>query len=66
MSAVRQIKSRAKEMFADSDGSHNWQHSLRVVNLATHIADKEEANISVIKIAAYLHDIGRKYENKTG
>jgi len=65
MSKIEIISSRAQEFMTDSEGSHDWDHTLRVVKLAKHIAQKEKAHLRLVKLAAYLHDIGRKYENES-
>ncbi|MFA5413845.1 MAG: HD domain-containing protein [Patescibacteria group bacterium] len=42
--------------------AHNFDHVMRVYNLALHLAEKEDVNLDVIKAAALLHDIGGKKE----
>lgn len=59
---IEQIKNKAKEYFIGSSGCHDWTHVERVYNLAVRIAEKEKADMNIVKIAAYLHDIGRKEE----
>ncbi len=49
----------AAKHFADARGSHDWDHTLRVVRLCEHIGEKEGADMLVLRAAAYLHDIGR-------
>lgn len=44
------------------EGSHGFDHVLRVVNLAFHIGTLEGADMNILMPAAYLHDIARKYE----
>lgn len=39
------------------DPGHDWAHIQRVVNTATHLAEKEKALKEVVIPAAYLHDI---------
>jgi uncharacterized protein len=63
---IKQIERVAKEYFVGSSGCHDWTHVERVYNLAIKIAKKEGANINIVKIAAYLHDIGRKEEMEKG
>ena len=48
-----------KEM---EDGSHGFDHVLRVVKLAQLIGSSERADMDVLMPAAYLHDVARKYE----
>ncbi|MDY7035915.1 MAG: HD domain-containing protein [Thermodesulfobacteriota bacterium] len=59
------IKAFAKKCFSNSNGSHNWEHSCRVYKLCMHIGLKEGARLEVLKIAAYLHDIGRPCQEKS-
>lgn len=62
---IEEIREEAKEYFAKGDSSHDWSHIERVYNSALKIAKEEKANLDVIKIAAYLHDIGRNDEIKS-
>lgn len=59
---IEEIKGKAKEFFVSASGCHDWSHVERVYNLALRIAKTEKADINVVKLAAYLHDIGRKEE----
>lgn len=43
---------------ADADSAHDFDHVLRVVNLAEKIARAEGANAEIVRAAALLHDIG--------
>lgn len=63
---IEQIKSKAKEYFVGSSGCHDWTHVERVYSLAIKLAKKEGADINIVKVAAYLHDIGRKEEMEKG
>jgi len=56
---------RAKKLFRDAKGSHDWDHTLRVIRLCTHIGPIEKANMTVLLIAAGLHDIGRCQQDKS-
>ncbi|MFA6252136.1 MAG: HD domain-containing protein [Candidatus Paceibacterota bacterium] len=62
---IEEIKDKAKKYFVGSDSSHDWAHVERVYNSAVKIGKKEGAYLDVVKIAAYLHDIGRKEEIKS-
>ena len=53
------------ECFMNAPGSHDWEHTRRVCNLCLHIGKVEGADLEVLKIAAYLHDIGRLQEETT-
>lgn len=57
---INNIKNKIKKHFTNISPSHNWTHVERVLNMALKIGKKEKANLDIIKIASYLHDIGRK------
>ncbi len=57
------IKSEAKNLTNFEKGCHDWDHTERVLRLCMHIGDKENADMEILKYAAILHDIGRKYES---
>jgi len=59
------IRAFAKACFSDAPGSHNWDHSQRVSRLCMHIGRVEGAVPEVLEIAAYLHDVGRPYEDES-
>jgi uncharacterized protein len=61
--SMEEIKAFAKACFSGMPGSHDWDHSQRVSRLCLHIGRIEGASLGVLEIAAYLHDIGRAYEN---
>ena len=60
LSDVRQF---AKSHIKAAKGSHAWDHTLRVYNLCDRIGRVEGVDLLVVKIAAYLHDIGRKRQD---
>jgi uncharacterized protein len=49
----------ARDTFAGERGSHDWDHTLRVHDLCLAIARREGGGREVIRLSAYLHDIGR-------
>jgi len=53
---------RARQLYADTDPTHDFDHIQRVVNLAHRIATEEGANLETVRVAALLHDIGRPDE----
>jgi uncharacterized protein len=59
------IKAFAENSFSNSLGSHDWEHSRRVYNLCMHIGQAEGADMEVLKIAAYLHDVGRSHQDES-
>jgi len=62
---INEVKEKSKEFFIGASGCHDWSHVERVCSLAINIAKKEKADLSVIRLAAYLHDVGRKEEMET-
>lgn len=61
----KKIKKEAEKFFHNAKGSHDLEHTKRVLNLCLHIGKKESANLNILKIAAILHDIGRFEEDKS-
>ena len=65
MDTVEEVKAIAKDYFTNSRGSHRWDHTLRVLRVAEHIAKAESADLQTIQMAALLHDIGRAKEDQS-
>jgi uncharacterized protein len=63
ISTLEDVRDFSVECFADARGSHDWDHTRRVYNLCMHIGEAEGADLEVLEIAAYLHDVGRSYED---
>ncbi|MBC8443754.1 MAG: HD domain-containing protein [Deltaproteobacteria bacterium] len=59
------IHSIAKNRFDTSTGSHDWEHTLRVHRLCWRIGPPEGADMAVLSAAAYLHDIGRSFQDRS-
>jgi len=51
--------------FSSVSGSHAWDHTQRVYNLCMHIGHVEGADIEILEIGAYLHDVGRPYQDES-
>jgi uncharacterized protein len=66
MDIIEKISENARELFHEARGSHRWDHTLRVLKVAEYISRVEKADIEVVQIAAYLHDIGRMKEDNSG
>lgn len=45
-------------------GSHSFDHTERVLNLAVKMAKKEKADLDIVKTAVLLHDVARWKEEK--
>lgn len=54
---IESIKNKIQNQFKDQEGSHDWQHILRVYNMALRIQSVEGGNREVIELAALLHDV---------
>ena len=52
----------------DFCSAHNFDHVVRVYNLALNLCENEDVDLDVVKAAALLHDIGtqREAKDKTG
>jgi uncharacterized protein len=46
-----------KQQLAHAEGGHDWWHIERVYNLAITLAKQEKVDITVVKLAALLHDV---------
>ena len=53
-----------KTYFDGARGSHDWEHTLRVFRLCERIGSAEGVDMDVLLVAAYLHDIGRGYQDE--
>jgi uncharacterized protein len=62
---LEDIQAYAQQCLFNTRGSHAWDHTLRVYNLCMHIGQVEGADMEVLKIAAYLHDIARPLQDKS-
>jgi len=51
--------------FQGARGSHNWDHTLRVCRLCERIGDAEGADMNVLLVSAYLHDIARSHQDSS-
>lgn len=61
--SVCSVKENAKALFDDARGSHAWDHTLRVARLCWHIGKVEGVDMDILLSSAYLHDIGRCYQD---
>ena len=50
-------------MTSESNGSHDWYHTKRVYDLCMKIGKVEGADLDILGAAAYLHDIGRPFQD---
>ncbi|MGD2188046.1 MAG: HD domain-containing protein [Desulfobacterales bacterium] len=61
--ALVQVKAYAQTCFDKASRSHDWDHTLRVLRLCEMIGPAENADMDVLRPAAYLHDIGRSFQD---
>ena len=66
MMGQTEIRMVAQGLLASDSSSHGWDHADRVWNLCRHIGRAEGADLEVLGLAAYLHDIGRPEERASG
>ncbi|MBI5814919.1 MAG: HD domain-containing protein [Nitrospinae bacterium] len=63
---VKAVEPAAREYFADARGSHGWDHVLRVLHLCEHIGREDGLDMTVLRLAALLHDVGRSQSDRQG
>jgi uncharacterized protein len=56
---------QAREYYCGAESAHDFDHVLRVLALAEHLARIEDANVEIVHAAALLHDIARADEDET-
>lgn len=59
------VRAEARAGFDDARGSHDWDHTERVLRLCLRIGKREKADLFVMSLAAILHDIGRADEDRS-
>ncbi|HLT21825.1 MAG TPA: HD domain-containing protein [Bacteriovoracaceae bacterium] len=57
MNRLEHLKNLVKPYYPSTDPAHNWNHILRVSNLAHMLALKEKANVDITLAAALCHDL---------
>lgn len=62
---LEDIIAYAKARFVTARSSHDWDHTGRVYRLCMHIGRVEGADLEVLALAAFLHDVGRPYEDES-
>lgn len=60
---LENVRKIAKQYFDGARGSHDWEHTLRVFRLCRRLGSKEGVDMDVLLVAAYLHDIGRDFQD---
>lgn len=59
------VRRDAQAYFSRARGSHDWDHTERVLRLCLRIGRKEKADLDVLRLAALLHDVGREEEDRS-
>ena len=54
---VEEVTNRVKKELLNETSGHDWFHIERVNKTAKELAEKEEANVFVVSLAALLHDL---------
>ncbi|MCD6045575.1 MAG: metal dependent phosphohydrolase [Gammaproteobacteria bacterium] len=54
---IEKTKEHVQSILIHHDASHDWWHIERVWRMACYLAEKEQANLFVVELAALLHDI---------
>jgi uncharacterized protein len=62
---LAQVKAFAQSCFDKASGSHDWDHTLRVFRLCEIMGPAENTDMDVLGVAAYLHDIGRAFQDES-
>jgi len=63
---LEELERWAHACFDRAQGSHDWEHTRRVLALCRHIGRAEKADAVVLHAAACLHDIGRARQDQSG
>jgi len=66
VNAEKAVLLAARREMNAAKGSHDWEHTERVLAMALHIAKKERADLRIVRLAALLHDIARSCEDRSG
>ncbi len=56
----------ARQYYTQEDSSHDFEHVLRVTEMAVRIAEAEGANVDIVRTAALLHDVGQPQARAQG
>ncbi|MBR3385028.1 MAG: HD domain-containing protein, partial [Atopobiaceae bacterium] len=47
----------ARDVFEGDSSGHDYAHTLRIVHMATRLAQAEGADVTIVQLAAALHDV---------
>lgn len=54
---IEKTKEHVQSILIHHDASHDWWHIERVWKMACYLAEKEEADLFIVELAALLHDV---------
>ena len=54
---IEKAQAYVKDKFENEFSGHDYFHTLRVFKLATYIAQREGANVEIVQLSAFLHDV---------
>lgn len=57
MNIIDDAKKYIENIFENEFSGHDFYHTLRVYRMATYIAERENADIEIVQLAALLHDV---------
>jgi len=63
---INLLRPKVEKMFKSESSGHDISHLERVMNIALFIQSKEGGDRTVVGVSAFLHDIHRLEQNKTG
>jgi len=63
---LSRIRDFARHAHEGAGAAHDFQHVERVFALAERIAEREGADLFIVRAAALLHDVGRSVEKRSG
>lgn len=62
---VEDVQAFTRECFSSARGSHDWEHTRRVHATCMQMGRTAGADLEVLSVAAYLHDLGRPYQDES-
>jgi uncharacterized protein len=61
---IEEVRAYSRACAEGSRGSHDWKHTSRVHALCLRLGRAEGADLRVLELAAYLHDVGRAAQDE--
>ncbi len=62
---ITRLSGEVRRRLEASRGSHDWEHTERVLRLCRHLGQAEGADLFILELAALLHDIGREDQDRS-